>query len=47
MGDALDVSLSLGLTAYRKGESVTSILSRADKALYQAKAKGKKQLVCI
>ena len=40
------VSLSLGLTAYRKGDSTASILKRADEALYLAKEKGKGQLVC-
>lgn len=37
------VTLSLGYTLYQKGESLDEMIARADKALYQAKEKGRDQ----
>jgi len=41
---ALRVTASLGVTAYRPMESIDALISRADKALYDAKAKGKNRV---
>ncbi|MFC4656666.1 diguanylate cyclase [Rheinheimera marina] len=43
---ALQVRVSLGLALLDPAESLTSLISRADKALYQAKANGRNQ-VCV
>lgn len=37
----LTLSVSIGMTLYRQGESLESALDRADKALYQAKSNGR------
>ncbi|WP_337840279.1 GGDEF domain-containing protein [Rheinheimera sp.] len=42
----LQVRVSLGLAMLLPGENLTSLISRADKALYQAKANGRNQ-VCV
>jgi len=41
-----EISISVGLTAYREGDCVESLLSRADRAMYIAKHRGK-NLVAI
>lgn len=38
------VTMTLGVTEYRKGESADSVCMRADKALYEAKEKGKNRV---
>lgn len=38
------VTISLGLTEYRSGESRTEFIERADEALYKAKSRGKNQV---
>ncbi len=40
-GVSLSVTISMGLAVDRGGEGVSALLSRADKALYRAKADGK------
>ncbi|MCG8081519.1 MAG: diguanylate cyclase [Candidatus Thiodiazotropha taylori] len=35
------MTISCGLTSFAKGDGVDQVFSRADKALYQAKRKGK------
>ncbi|HPI91761.1 MAG TPA: GGDEF domain-containing protein [Deltaproteobacteria bacterium] len=40
------VTASMGLTRYRVGETIDSLLVRADNALYRAKRSGKNNLVC-
>lgn len=40
------VTVSIGLTRYKPGESTDSILMRADDALYRAKRSGKNIIVC-
>ncbi len=40
-----DVSVSVGVTAYREGDCVESLLSRADRAMYTAKHRGKNLVV--
>jgi len=42
-GNSLNVTISIGTTKYLEGDSPNSIISRADKALYQAKSNGKNQ----
>jgi diguanylate cyclase (GGDEF)-like protein len=44
-GSPLTVTFSAGLTTYRRGESISSMIERADRALYQAKAQGRNQTV--
>ena len=39
------VTLSLGAACYRQGDSIAALLSRADEALYRAKASGRNQVV--
>lgn len=41
----IPVTVSLGLTQYRKGEDLEQLLSRVDEALYQAKAGGRNQVI--
>jgi diguanylate cyclase len=42
-----EVRASIGVAAYRPGESVEALLARADEALYQAKARGRNRVVAI
>jgi diguanylate cyclase (GGDEF)-like protein len=39
------ISISCGITAYQSGQTLDTVLLRADKALYQAKAKGRNRVV--
>jgi diguanylate cyclase (GGDEF)-like protein len=39
------VTLSIGVAEYNAGESAETLLSRADRALYEAKARGRNQIV--
>lgn len=41
------ITASFGATEYRPGETIDSLLSRADKALYMAKTSGKNRVVAI
>ncbi|MCG8415624.1 MAG: diguanylate cyclase [Pseudomonadales bacterium] len=45
-GREIPVSFSAGVTAWETGESLESLIARADKALYQAKKSGRNQ-TCI
>ena len=42
--DALSLTLSIGVSACRKGDSASALVSRADKALYLAKCSGKNRV---
>ena len=44
-GRSIPVSASIGVAAYREGETLSQWLSRADDALYQAKRAGRNQCV--
>ncbi len=44
---SINVSASIGITIYEENDSVNSIINRADKAMYQAKNKGKSTYVLI
>jgi diguanylate cyclase (GGDEF)-like protein len=41
MLDGLTLSASMGVACYKEGDTAASLLARADKALYQAKADGR------
>ncbi|WPM31577.1 diguanylate cyclase [Hydrogenobacter sp. T-2] len=43
----LKITISLGATTYREGDTMDSMISRADEALYQAKQQGKNRVVVI
>lgn len=43
-GEAGTQTASFGVTAYKKGDDVQSMILRADKALYQAKARGRNRV---
>jgi diguanylate cyclase (GGDEF)-like protein len=42
-GESLKVTMSIGLTKYVEGDTPESLISRADKALYESKHNGKNQ----
>ncbi len=42
-GGVLQVTMSAGLALHQQGESLTSLIDRADRALYQAKRSGRNQ----
>ncbi len=43
--DVLSITVSIGVGAYRKGDTAKSLLERADQCLYKAKADGKNRVV--
>lgn len=43
-GDRLIVTMSIGTTKYKSGDTPNNLISRADKALYKAKSRGKNQM---
>jgi diguanylate cyclase len=43
--DVLKITVSIGVSAYRKGDTVKGLVDRADQCLYKAKRKGKNQAV--
>ncbi len=40
-GETLSLTVSIGVSAFKKGDTPTAIIDRADKALYEAKQSGK------
>lgn len=44
-GERIQVTVSAGLTEHRLGDNLTQTLERADKLLYQAKAKGRNRVI--
>ncbi|BBG65405.1 diguanylate cyclase (GGDEF domain) with PAS/PAC sensor [Hydrogenimonas sp.] len=44
-GKVIRITLSMGLTAHQKGDTLESMIERADAAVYQAKNEGKDRLV--
>ena len=44
-GNKNHVTISIGLTQYRKGEDLEQLLSRVDQALYQAKSAGRNKVI--
>jgi len=43
-GEKVSVTISLGLTLFKQGDSMAKVIERADKALYQAKANGRNRV---
>jgi diguanylate cyclase len=43
--DAISVTVSIGVSTYRRGDTVKSLVERADQCLYKAKADGKNRVV--
>lgn len=41
----LSFTVSIGVSSFREGDTIASVVERADKALYQAKYQGKNQAV--
>jgi len=44
--EQVQVTVSVGVTAYHEGESVSQLFNRVDELLYQAKALGRDTVVC-
>jgi len=45
-GEAVTITISCGISAFRDGDSVESAFERADKAMYRAKQAGRNRIVC-
>jgi len=45
-GEAVTITISCGISAFRDGDSAESVFERADKALYRAKQAGRNQIIC-
>ncbi|MGD8828706.1 MAG: GGDEF domain-containing protein, partial [Gammaproteobacteria bacterium] len=45
-GDEIAITVSAGVAEYQPGESVNSLLARADRALYAAKEQGRNRVEC-
>lgn len=46
-GAQIKTSVSVGFAEYREGDSIDSMLTRADDALYQAKREGRNRMVAV
>ena len=44
-GNIISITVSIGASAFRKGDTMATVIERADKALYNAKRNGKNQIV--
>lgn len=43
--EPVQITISFGISQFAKGESIENVFSRADKALYEAKEKGRNQVI--
>jgi diguanylate cyclase len=43
--EPLTITVSIGVSAWRRGDTAADLVSRADKALYQAKGAGKNRVI--
>ena len=44
-GEPIPITVSIGLTAHREGDTVDSLIKRADQAMYEAKSSGRNRVV--
>ena len=44
-GESLSLTVSIGVTAFKRGDTAVTVLERADQALYQAKRDGKNTVI--
>ena len=44
---SLEVTVSIGVTLFQRGESVDALVARADAAMYQAKQAGRDRVIPI
>jgi two-component system, cell cycle response regulator len=44
-GEPIPVTVSIGLTAYREGDNVDTLVKRADQAMYEAKSSGRNRVI--
>lgn len=45
-GEAVTITITCGISAFRDGDTAESVFERADKAMYRAKQAGRNQIVC-
>ena len=45
-GEILNLTVSIGIAEYQDSDTVSSLIERADKALYRAKALGRNRVCC-
>jgi diguanylate cyclase len=46
-GEPVQVTISVGLTEFRDGDTPASVFERADRALYQAKQEGRNRCAAL
>lgn len=46
-GEPVSITISCGISSFKKGDSVEDVFERADKGLYQAKEGGRNKVVCV
>ncbi|MDH5217246.1 MAG: GGDEF domain-containing protein [Gammaproteobacteria bacterium] len=46
-GEPVSITISSGISSFKKGDTVEGVFDRADKGLYQAKEGGRNKVVCV